>query len=310
MSLRNYLLLAVSCALFQTNAVQGLSYSYLDGPRIDIDLSMGYRNDEISSQIKEFNHADTFAVKDTLKGKNISLFEIGGKGRGLFGDWLVRGSAYYGWVTNGNYTERGIDGSSEHIRINGDANHGHTKDGLIGLGYMVPVACNFWIGPVAGWSYEQQHLKIRHTKGDGMRDLPLSGLSYSMQWSGPWLGADIMLQTCEVLMSAGYEYHWAHWHGQYKFKGRNGLPGLSLAGKSTDAHGHVAYVEGRWNFCNCWNAGVGLKYQYWNASKGHLNQNGECFNDSFSDSFNKATARVHNAKWNSICATVDVGFTF
>lgn len=310
MSLRNYLLLGLSWVIFQADVAQCLSYTYSDGPRIDIDLSMGYRNDELTTKIKEFNHVDTSAFKDTLKGRNLSLFEVGGKGRGLFGDWLVRGSAYYGWVTHGKYKERLINSSGERIRINGDANQGHTKDGLVGLGYMIPVACNFWIGPVAGWSYDQQHLKVRHTKKNGLLDPLLSGLSYSMQWNGPWIGADMMLQTREVLLSAGYEYHWAHWHGQYKFKEFKNHSKMSLSGKSKDANGYVAYVEGRWNFSDCWNVGLGLKYQYWNASKGRLNQHGQWFDNDNADSFKNTVARVHDAKWTSLAATVDVGFTF
>ena len=68
----------------------------------EIDLTTGYRNDQIKTLINAFNPPETPIIQDIIKANNIDIFLIGLKGRAtLCDDWFIRGFADFGFVTNG-----------------------------------------------------------------------------------------------------------------------------------------------------------------------------------------------------------------
>lgn len=273
------------------------------------ELTNGYRTDWISTKIDSFDPEDTLISTDELKAKDLNMYQVGLKARYALCGFTVRADGDLGWSDNGEYTEVfGVPGGP-HSHLKANIHNVRVKDFTVGGGYMLSFFNVVAVGPVGGWSDNYQHFKIKNPKIDGVFDPVTDGLTYTMQWRGPWIGVDAQFNLCNLSFDAGYEFHWAKWHASWQLKGPD-VPGSAFSDrrKSNQAIGNVVYLNGRWNFCHCWNVGFGLKYQDWTVSKGREKPAAGSFSAvGLSDS---EVDKVKKACWNSFAITFDLGASF
>jgi hypothetical protein len=287
-----------SCSFFLSffvGAVQGIELENY------FDMSGGYRFDRLSTKLSQH--------RSNIKVKNIRIEEIGAKGRYTFyNDMYIRGSTYYGNVMGGDYRETSVSKRDSVSLTKAHAHKGIAEDTNVGLGYLYSVNQNFGVGAIGGWTYNRLSLKMHHAKTHGHTDHARNRLKYKNRWNGPWLGIDFMYRYCNFSLDAGYEYHWAHWHAEWKLKDRDHPHVFSDRRQSKDANGRVGYIEGRWDFCPCWNIGLGLKAQDWLADHGRMRRKAK--NESSLGLSKGEIAKVKQTKWVSYSVTVDLGYTF
>lgn len=274
-----------------------------------LDASGGYRRDTLSAEIHSFNSHNILISKDMLNAKDLSLFQLGGKGLIGICDFYVRGEAFWGWSDKGKYksvsklTERVFTKSKSHLH------DGKTKDFSVGIGYFFPFCAPLVIGSVGGWSYQSQEFKVKKarfiTQADGSSDASRKeSFEYNNHWQGPWLGIDSKFRCLGFDLRAGYSYHWAKWDATWSLKNRSAQKLISGSNrKSADAHGQVAYLDFFWGFCPFIDFGVGFKWQQWQAKKGKKKS-------LEVDELQIARDQLHGAKWESFTASVDLGVSF
>ena|GEM_PF-5578887 len=312
----------------------------------ELVLNAGWRNDEVT---RRFHDTDTGAVDssihDKLKVKDANLWQIGVCG--IFSapdcfcdcgtEWLsrfyARGYAYYGWYTDGKFHNRFHDNNGNSVsggRRHHKVNDGHAQDYSIGVGFQWPVTCEFSIGPVGGYAWDEQVFKAKrhhhhHSSSSSSSFFPPESSSSSSsflfpsssssssssssissssipalaadnvaqasssfdgdgrrrhvksQWRGGWVGFDAMWKFCDWDIAFGYEYHFAQFRGGHnRHDSTSVVPpvvGSSSSSsnhrhhRSKNGHGNVAWIDGRWNLCDCWDLVVGFKYQNYQAKR-------------------------------------------
>ncbi len=322
-----------SMIVLLTTIGSGLSYADDCGcfdPWNNLSLSLGWRRDDIKTSVdSEIPPAAPF-FRDTLNAKRLDVWEVGGQLHLTIphfdccccDDWwwldrfYVRGSAYRGWISNGKYTESFTNlnrGRTTHETAK--IHKGRTVDGTVGLGFLYPVCENFAVGPVGGWSYDQVRFSLKDAKFRGIDDPVLDGLTYTSTWRGPWVGADLAYNWCvcdcwNIRLEGGYEYHWANWRGTWKLKGPDITPCIAFSDHrhSDDAWGQVGYINAWWNLCDCWDVGLGVKYQYWKSKRGGVHPDEGTF--ASQGCRRNQEARIKDNIWRSLGVTFDIGYTF
>lgn len=240
----------------------------------DFDLAVGYRQDEITTLIRLYNPKDKFLGADSLRIKNISIGEVGLKASYLLCDsWYVKGYGSLGKVMDGKYRERVTDQLGSSFLSTASVYKGNTSDVLFGAGYLFTLRDCFGdifrFGPLGGWSFHYQKVTMKNGKVGDESDPVLDGLSYKTHWQGPWIGVDAQVYFCEIVFKAGYEYHWADWHGKWLLDGPDIVNGaFSDRRKASRAYGQSVYLEGIWQLFSWFEAGLILKYQEWQAHHG------------------------------------------
>jgi hypothetical protein len=279
----------------------------------DIEVSAGYRLDQLKSNVNIFSAPGVFEGSDNLKVRNLSIYEIGAKGRVTFFDFYLRGFGYWGWGNNGHYSERVSDASETLVSLSKARVHSsRSQDTLGGIGYLFNFCdcCNneWGLGPVVGWSYAYQRVKLKNGRTNDIPDRTFDGLVYKNRWSGPWIGVDFTFQHCHFRFNAGYEYHWAHWHADWELNGPNVTPvAFSDSRNSKHAYGNVLYFDGFWNFAGNWELGLGFRLQEWRARKGHLKPKAGLAAVGLPPT---EVDRVKLSTWCSGEVTIDLGYTF
>lgn len=275
---------------------------------IHVDALAGYRHDELTTLIEAYDPSDVFLLSDDLKAKNLNIYEIGLKGRLSLCGFMVKGFGTIGKVYNGKYTERVEDSDNIETVTRSDIYSGHTCDASIGAGYLFSLF-NIYAGPVGGWSYHSQKIKMRDAETDSISDSALDGLTYKMRWEGPWIGLEGGCRLFCIEFSAGYEYHWPHWHADWLLDGPDVSGGpYSDRRKAHDGYGQVAFIDAAYVFYNYFTLGAELKYQYWKAKNGHEKPK----NGSFSDVGLNDTEvdRIPRATWKSWEIQLTLGYHF
>lgn len=267
-----------------------------------IALDNGYRWDKISNRATL--GGPTATVKSSTQIlKRINSYQLGGRGQLYFWDCaFVKGSGHYGWVGDGKYSEGSFFGKSQ----------GHTCDGQGALGYYYNLSPNIWVAPIVGWSYDALKLK-----GTGIKTA-IDGIVYHMcsvrahqQFSGPFVGFDLLFQTQCYDFSFSYEFHYAHWHGQRLIQGGEyGNPpfgtttGFSNQRRLNNVYGQVFNLQASYQFCDCWIVGLGLKYQFYNGDFGKYRQTKRPILSQFT------YANVDGLWWLSFASTLYIGRMF
>ena len=334
-----------------------LSAAAFLGATVDNELAfnVGWRLDTVERKFHDRNDLD-ISIHDKLKVEDANLWQIGVCGR--FGapdcfcdcgtEWLsnfyVRGYAYYGWYTDGKIKNRfhEVEGNSVSGRRHRKVNDGHASDYSIGIGYLFPVTCEFSIGPVGGYAWDEQVFKgkRRHhhrqssssfipsspsssspesspsssspffpsspsssspsssspsSSSPSISGSPIEGLDLDnvvrsvgssdgdsnrrhlkSRWRGGWVGFDAVYKLCDWDVAFGYEYHFAQFRGGHDRRDSSSLvpPPVSNSlvsnrrhHKGKNGHGHVAWIDGRWNLCDCWDLVVGFKYQNFESKR-------------------------------------------
>lgn len=283
----------------------------------DVDLTAGYRYDRILTHLHAYSPPGTLALKDNLTGKSINICEVGAKGRVFFcdnflnGDALfAKGFATFGRVVSGRYKETIPFPTTVNSTSKGNIHRGNTQDFSLGIGYFFPIDEYLKVGPTGGYSYNFQKIKMRSIKTNGTHDAALSGLSYQMCWEGPWAGCEAEFWlNCITRLNLGYEYHWCTWHADWTLAGPDVTGGaFSDKRNSHRASGNVFYIDAICiQFCP-WDIGFGIKYQTWDASKGHAKPRAGSF-AAVGASPNEVD-KISKATWQSLQGQLTVSYSF
>jgi hypothetical protein len=272
-----------------------------------ITVTNGYRLDRITTNLKAFDNPHVLAVSKRLKCSNINIYEVGVSGRAEVCQWLVKGYADYGWVFGGRYKDKTIFPDSD-VSV-GHINNGHTQNYSVGLGYMFYCIDWFNIGPIAGYSYDDEKIQMSKISTNKINNPTLNGLSYKTNWRGPWLGFETNSWINHVNLIMGYEYHWSQWKGDWQLRGPD-VPGVAFSDKrkSNRAHGNVVYIESKYLMCDCWEIGFGFKYQYFKANSGRVSPSAGSFSDVGLE--NIEVAKITKETWTSYQFQLSLGYYF
>lgn len=308
------LLLGMACV-----HAQGIAFDW----NADLALTLGYRNDEIKTTIHAYDPPGTLILQDRLKVKNIDIYEIGLKANLAFCDpwrneWFIKGFADFGRPNKGHYREDVAFPIIVSTITKGHVNKGYSQDDSIGIGYFYSFGdcClndsflnGFKVGPVVGYSYDFLKVRMGKMRTNGVVDPILNHLSYDMRWQGPWLGCELEYAIDCFRMNLGYEFHWSNWRANWTLKGPDDPHNaFSDKRKSSHAYGNLVFLDGAYTFCNCWELGLGLKYQQWKAGKGRERPRAGSFADvGLSDT---EVDKVPKATWRSFQVQLAIGYHF
>ncbi len=286
-------------------------------PPTFFDVSGGYRFDRITCRVNSYFEPGDFESSDKLKCKSVALYTVGAKAQIALCDyWYLKGYGSYGWGNSGSYYEKVKTPGLSSVCSKADLHDNRARDYQVGFGYIYPVdGCwGCWgLGPVWGWFYHDQRVKLKNARTDGFPDPVLDGLIYKNRWSGPWLGIDAVYRHCNFLVMGGFEYHWAWWHASWNLDGHD-IPNVAFSDRrrSHRAHGCVLYLDGKWEFYTCWHVGVGLKWQFFEARSGRLQPRAGDFDEvgEYLGLSNTQKEKIQSARWQSVSATLDIGYGF
>lgn len=234
-----------------------------------LDALGGYRYDTLSTEIYVDIPQGTFLGVDNLRGRNLSIFEMGFKGEVIVNEnWFIRFDGETGYYDHGRYYDQqtfsGIDSESKAL-----IHDGSTLDGTIAGGYVFCFHPNFLIGPVVGWSFDQQRIKMSHASTNGIASPVLDGLTYKMRWQGPFLGFETHFYFIGLAITAAYEFHFSDWHADWTLAGPDVFGGhFSDTRSASNSYGSVVFVDATYRMCGWLDLGVGMKYQNYWAWKG------------------------------------------
>jgi hypothetical protein len=332
LKLTKVLSLALACACFVSKAIAF-------EPVSDVSLSASWRGESFSTTTyyKDSNVPPTpsqigdLIGWDKTKLTDLNFWRLGAQLRmgmpyGCIDDcdgdlwWLsqlyLRGHFYYGWAgTSGKYSKNmtivnPVD--STHHKDRSKIHKGRSLDGNIALGFLYPVCDEWGIGPVVGWSYQQTRVSMKDVISDGENDPIQNGFTFKNTFAGPFIGLDFFYYLCEynVSFAAGYEFHWARWNASKTLKGEDGRVCRPFSDRrhDNDGNGHRVYLDTRYTWCECWDVGLGLEYDYFYTKGGKLTPK----NGSFEEigCFPNEKHRVHRAALHAYSVKLDVGYRF
>lgn len=185
----------------------------------EFQLSTGYRQDDIDWSLID---GDT---RTELTWDGLDIYEIGGSARVfIYEGFVVKGSISYGWIYDGKGAEDDFLDQEEVYGFSADSEDGNVLDLSAGIGYQVKLMDGkIAFTPLAGYAYDEQNLEMSdgfvtvngNDSVDPSPEFPSVGEpdiienTYDTQWSGPWLGFDLMFEATEKLsLIFGFEYHW------------------------------------------------------------------------------------------------------
>lgn len=284
---------------------------------IDIETCLktgtGYRQDSLNWSIAgENNHPN---ILSELKWENLEIWEIRASAEALLCKHIYfKGEGDYGKIYNGR--NRDSDYLLDHRRLEYSraitkADRGEVFDFLVGFGYQFSLFYKkFFITPLAGYSYHEQHLQMHNgfQKISIFKQLgKIKGLhsNYRGKWSSPWLGFDASyLLDCKLKLKGGFEYHWAHYHGTGHWNLRDFPRDFQHVG---NGYGLVGTLECDYQFCNHWILGFLFKYQDWRM---HHGCDHTYLTASSGSSYDRVSTRLNVVNWHSFSVTLNAGYHF
>jgi len=311
-------------------------------PVSDVSLTAGWRQDEIKNTI-----SSSFATGE-MKLKDLNTWEFGVRGQFAFPEscgcedfWLdglyVKGSALWGWGDDGKATfgvsgnGSGYDsGDSFDVGVSFKAHNTRTYDYTLGLGWMYAIDCNWGIGPTVGYAWDKLSTKVKNRGFNSGSDYSSSSYSdesyagttgnlfeYTQKWHGPWLGFEIAYEDCEWHFDLGYEFHWATHTAEFNSGNNNDYSydngsATNSSRKNHSRYGNVVYIDGWYDFCECWEVGVGFKYSCFETKSQHSSSSGHSDGESYSysgDSY-ASNGLKGKSRWSAWGFTVDLGYRF
>lgn len=209
-----------------------------------LQLESGYRTGRLDWNLAGDSSGGNPDVLSELEWEDLDIFQVKAAGKVLLGldsmpriSLCLKGSAAYGWITDGNNRDSDYAGGHrtlEYSRSENSGDDGDVLDLAIAFGPQFHFLRNrLAIALLAGWSYHEQNLKITDGEqtvsdpalaGSLDPDLPLpqpTGLiygldsSYDARWWGPWLGAHLEYRITPRLSARGsFDYHFAPYEGE------------------------------------------------------------------------------------------------
>lgn len=231
-------------------------------------------------------------------------------------------------------------------RHNGRSRHGHVYDLSGAIGYQFKLCDDSMsLSPIVGYSWHGQHLQFKrrnecggYTYGcndsygsdytyydsysDSSDSCYSSGSSCEsnnhlssrtrIRWNGPFVGIDLDYRfCCDWTFFADYEFHWARYHASGRWNRFEDFANpIRFRQHARSAHGQIASVGVKWDFCDCWTLGIRGDFQCWRSRHGRekvkISENDcgsieqVCYN----------SVPLKRVTWESAAVTIDIGMVF
>ena len=287
---------------------------FLYSHELSLDVGAGYRHDSFNWNIS--GGKDGPNILSDLKWKDIRSCDIFTELKiHLPYQFYFRFNGDYGKIFDGKCIDKDYLGHNRtqifaHSRS--QANKGELFDFSFGTAYE----CCFFqerlkIGPVFGFSHQEQHLRMIHGKLildalDHFLEGSLKDLhsNYRAQWYGPWLGLDYRLCISQnVELFGSYEYHWSfyratgHWNLRSDF-----LDDFEHCGCGS---GSLIIFGGHYTLCKGWKMGAFFKCQSMHLRRGidrifYLNENTPTM----------AATCLNAVNWHTFSALATIGYEY
>ena len=253
-----------------------------DLPESDFAIIGGYKRANIKTPLSAETPVEFIGNFPTHLNK-IKIWQVGVSARYAFPDffagcgcdsaWLkqfyLRGSILIGKVDGGRIKSFSIVPGEETETFSAKIKKGYSRDYDIALGWLYPWCDNFGIGPVVGYNYNKIKSKAgRFSDDDGLDVVGLDHLRYISRFKGGYVGVDLAYFACDWKLYAGYEYHMPVWSGAFRLPGFDNDDAFSDKRTGHRGHGNVFYVDGRYQFCGCWEIGLAYRYENYRSGKG------------------------------------------
>lgn len=322
-------ILAYACVL-----QHGTSYNFADNLtkiRTELNLSTGYRNDNIQRINCLQIEPNQISQKDSIKIKSINLWQIGFNGRlimpnlddncsnySFLNNFFISGFAYWGLGGKNSKLCEQITSTTLETKQIGKARlkDARMSDYQIGLGYLFDKNC--WnLSLSGGYAFDKQKIRtkcgeIALSSTEIFLYAPIYGCGYKTitKWNGPWIGTEIFYRWDLYRLSLGYDFH------AVKYKANHCIPpialaqeqGMSTITKSSHGFGNALSLNGRYFFqqdWENWECGILLTYKNWNANKGSLKS--LYFNNN---GYSPTTKTSATGRWISYAVNFDIGYIF
>jgi len=308
--------------------------SYANANMGQVSFEAGYRRDTIDWKTR-FPSDDPF-LRSNTRFKDLDIFQIGVHGRSTLGrNFYVRGSAYWGWILDGDFrrsTELDFSTSGLFSDV-GDVEFGlsdrfrSTIDDqyVFGLGAAVGYPfyfcdCTLILAPVIGYSFDEQNVRVDDRIFDfgdfdsyGSGEHECCRHTFISRWYGPFVGVDFDWHPYNSCFNvwAELEYHWGSFRGKTNNLGddESGFYGIDRRNRhSNDAQAWVFSAGLDYDLCNCWTIGLSVKFQDWSANRHHR----FCLDSDFSYDFGSFCDHRYrdNNKWRSYAINLTFGRDF
>lgn len=299
--------------------------SYANANQGQVFFEAGYRRDTIDWR-QRFPSNDPL-VTSGLKFKDLDIFQIGIHGRTTLGcNFYARGSAYWGWILDGNfkrnfntYLPTYSESSDDNFRVAlGDNNRSTIDDKYVfgvngAIGYPFYFCdCSMLLAPVIGYAFDEQNIRV---DDEGLSfgsyffessDRGCCNHAFISRWYGPFVGLDFEWRpynTCFDLW-AELEWHWGSFRGK-----RSHLDDFNRFDRGNrSSHKATAWTFAAgfdYDLSNCWTVGLSVKFQNWAANRHHR------FCDGGADETARCDDRERtNHKWRSYAINLTLGRDF
>jgi len=250
--------------------------SYANANMGQVSFEAGYRRDTIDWKTR-FPSDDPF-LRSNTRFKDLDIFQIGVHGRSTLGrNFYVRGSAYWGWILDGDFrrsTELDFSTSGLFSDV-GDVEFGlsdrfrSTIDDqyVFGLGAAVGYPfyfcdCTLILAPVIGYSFDEQNVRVDDRIFDfgdfdsyGSGEHECCRHTFISRWYGPFVGVDFDWHPYNSCFNvwAELEYHWGSFRGKTNNLGddESGFYGIDRRNRhSNDAQAWVFSAGLDYDLCN------------------------------------------------------------
>jgi hypothetical protein len=280
---------------------------------INIDIGVGYRQDEVSWSIAGFN--DTPNVLSELKWKDLQMIEVGGQASYVScRNYVVQVSGDYGYICSGVNTDKdflGDDRTDMFSFSRNNAGKGYVYDCSGAVGYRVMSTCGRFIAaPLVGYAFHSQHLHQFDGKQISLHreleDRDIEGLdsSYTTRWYGPWVGLNFSarVESCAYVFG-GFEWHMVSYRGTGHWNLRQDIGPFNDHAHGT---GYVITLGGNWEIWDHWSIGVVSNFRYFRTRHG-VDSTEFIFEDGVRLD---VETRFNQAKWKSIDGLAFIGWRF
>ncbi len=297
----------------------------------EIDVSFGYRSDQLDWNIASDFAGETPNVLSELTWDNIKLIQLQLAGRLELGELpflntntLIMVNAGVGRIFAGDYqdSDYGTDNrGNEWSRSIGDGDKGFTVDLSGGIGPILKIdrVAGLSVSPLVGYGFNMQDLSMTNgvqvvsesgLKPTSVIDDPpsngrMSGLdsSYTAYWYGPWLGLELDYQITKKLnLSTGIEYHWIEYFAQADWNLRTDLKHNPSFEHETTGTGVVWNINGRYDINENWACLISGKLQDWETDSGTAR--------TFKADGSVSSTRLNEVNWNSLSLSMGISYKF
>ena len=244
-------------------------------------LDSSYQNDFVHWSV-----AGPSGRPDTLtemKWNDLEMlgFDVGIKVAMPYG-LVAKADGGYAWEVSGNTRQTyyaGDDKTGAFSKIHGNTGDSYSWYGSGGIGYGFDFGSAdklaFNVTPLVGYAWREQNLKSK----DGKEQLTAFNLtdpellekqnSYSTEWYGPWVGADMTLAAYRHHeLFTTFQYHWGDYEAEGHWRQAEGLQQPKSFEHEADATGIVASSGYRYFVDDNWGLSLSVDYQNWDTNNG------------------------------------------